>query len=76
MRDLPGVAAVNGRIIDEFRVETAGSVEPVSARFVSIAPAQADRLNKVRLSAGRRVESGSPDPGRGGVHEDLGPRRR
>ncbi|HTQ07868.1 MAG TPA: ABC transporter permease, partial [Polyangiaceae bacterium] len=59
--DLPGVAAVDGQLVDDYRVELEDSTDPVTARFVSLAPRQEDHLDQVRLRAGRLVEPGSAD---------------
>jgi putative ABC transport system permease protein len=61
LRDLPGVAAADGRVVDDFRVEIEGSVEPVTARFVSLGWPERDRLNRAIVLAGRLVEPGSTD---------------
>jgi putative ABC transport system permease protein len=60
-RDLPGVAVVEGRIVDDFRLEIDGGSEPVVARFVSLTWPEAARLNQTRLVAGRQVEPGRSD---------------
>ena len=61
IRDLPGVAVVDGRLVDDFRLELAGSSEPVSARFVSLGWPAAERLNQTRIRTGRQLEPGSTD---------------
>jgi putative ABC transport system permease protein len=61
LRELPGVAAVEGRVVGDFRIVVAGSAEPVVAHFVSVNwPAEA-RLNQTRIQSGRQVEPGSSD---------------
>jgi putative ABC transport system permease protein len=61
LRDLPGVAAVDGRVVGDFRLEVDGGSEPVVAHFVSLGwPADA-RLNQMKLRTGRQVELGSTD---------------
>jgi putative ABC transport system permease protein len=61
LADLPGVAAVDGRVVDDFRVELQDTTEPLSARFVSIGwPAEVG-LNQAKIRAGRQVEPGSTD---------------
>jgi putative ABC transport system permease protein len=60
LRDLSGVATVDGRVVDDFRIEMDGTNEPIGARFVSIAAPQADHLNQVRLRAGRQIEAANP----------------
>jgi putative ABC transport system permease protein len=60
LRDLPGVAAVYGRIADDFRIEIPDSTEPVSARFVSVRwPDVA--LDQTRVLEGRAIEPGRDD---------------
>lgn len=59
LRDLSGVATVDGRVVDDFRVEMDGTNEPIGARFVSLSTEQADHLNQVRLRAGRQIEPAS-----------------
>ena len=61
LRDLPGVAAVDGRIVNDFRLEVEGSSEPVTARFVSLGAAQGEHLNEIRIRAGRQPAPGSAD---------------
>jgi putative ABC transport system permease protein len=61
LRDLPGVSAVDGRVVGDFRLEMDGSSEPVSARFVSLAWPQEERLNQPRIRTGRLVQLGSAD---------------
>ncbi|HTR79523.1 MAG TPA: ABC transporter permease [Gemmatimonadaceae bacterium] len=61
LSDLPGVAAVDGRITDDYRLDVDGSAQPVAARFVSLPwPADAG-LNQIRIRAGRLVQPGSAD---------------
>jgi putative ABC transport system permease protein len=59
LRDLPGVSAVDGRLVDDYRVELPETSEPVIARFVSLAWPPAEHLDRVMLRAGRLVEPGS-----------------
>ncbi len=59
LRDLPGVAAVDGRVVDDFRIQMDESTEPVAARFVSLAWPVEERLNQVKLVEGRLFEPGS-----------------
>jgi putative ABC transport system permease protein len=61
LRDLPGVAVAQGRIVKDFNVEIPGSMEPVSARFVSLRWPQEDQLNQVRVRTGRLIEPGRSD---------------
>ena len=59
LRDLPGVAAVEGRVVGDFRLEVDGSSEPVVARFVSLASTIEDHLNQIKIRQGRPVEPGA-----------------
>jgi len=61
LRDLPGVATVRGRVVDDFRLDVAGSSEPVTARFVSLGWPEAESLNQVKIRSGRQVEPGRAD---------------
>ena len=61
LRDLPGVAAVDGRVVGNFRLEVDGGSEPVVARFVSLGWPAEQRLNQTKIRAGRAVEPGSTD---------------
>jgi putative ABC transport system permease protein len=61
LRDLPGVAVADGRVVDDFRVEVEGSMEPVTMRFVSLGWPEQDRLNRAIVLAGRPVDRGSTD---------------
>jgi putative ABC transport system permease protein len=60
LRDLPGVAAVSGRIADDFRLEIGGSAEPVAARFVSLRSPDVE-LDQIRVLEGRAVDPGRDD---------------
>jgi len=61
LRDLPGVAAVEGRIVGDYRLELPDATEPVSARFVSLAWPEDARLDRPRVLVGRSVEPGRAD---------------
>ena len=61
LRDLPGVAAVDGRVVGDYRIEVEDSAEPITARFVSLAAPADERLNQVKILAGRLVEAASTD---------------
>jgi putative ABC transport system permease protein len=61
IRALPGVAAVEGRVVGDYRLELADQPEPVSARFVSLAWPQEGRLDRPRVLEGRDVEPGRAD---------------
>ena len=55
--ETPGVAAVEGRVTDEARVEWPKSQLPVAARVLSLPRSGLPELNRLRLLAGRW-----PDP--------------
>jgi len=59
LRDLPGVATVEGRVVQDFRLELPDSTDPVMARFVSVAWPAEDRLNQTVIRSGRFVQPGS-----------------
>jgi putative ABC transport system permease protein len=61
LRALPGVAAVDGRVVGDFRLVVDGSAEPVVAHFVSVTWPEEARLNQTRIQSGRQVEPGSSD---------------
>jgi putative ABC transport system permease protein len=61
IRELPGVAAVEGRVADDFRLVMDASAEPVIARFVSVTWPEDAQLNQPRILSGRQVEPGSTD---------------
>ncbi len=61
LHDLPGVAAVDGRLVDDYRIEVEGSAEPISARFVSLGWLQREHLNEVKILSGRLPDPGSAD---------------
>ncbi len=61
LRELPGVAAVEGRIVGDFRVMIDATDEPLLAHFVSVTWPEEGRLNETRIQSGRLVEPGSAD---------------
>lgn len=61
LRDLPGVASVEGRVVGDFRLELDGGTEPVAARFVSLSWPAELRLDRPELRMGRDVEPGRAD---------------
>jgi len=61
IRELPGVATVEGRVVGDFRLMLDSDSEPVVAHFVSIGLSPEGRLNETRILAGRQVEPGSAD---------------
>lgn len=61
LRDLPGVTAVEGRIVRDFRIALQDTTEPITARFVSLGWPADRRLNATTVRSGRQVEPGSAD---------------
>jgi putative ABC transport system permease protein len=61
LRDLPGVVAVEGRVVGDYRLEVGGSAEPVVARFVSLGWPREGGLNQTLVLSGRQVEPGRAD---------------
>ncbi|HXN33978.1 MAG TPA: ABC transporter permease [Polyangiaceae bacterium] len=61
LRELPGVATVEGRVVGDYRVMIEGSDEAVVAHFVSISWPEEARLNQTMILSGRQVEPGSSD---------------
>jgi putative ABC transport system permease protein len=61
IRELPGVAAVDGRVSGDFRLILEGSTEPVLIHVVSTSWPEDGRLNQTRILSGRQVEPGSTD---------------
>jgi len=61
LRDLPGVAAVEGRVVGDFRMQIDGGSEPVVARFVSLRWPAETQLDATRIIDGRQVQPGSAD---------------
>jgi putative ABC transport system permease protein len=61
LRELPGVAHAEGRVVGDFRIAMESSTEPVVARFVSLRWPEDAQLNQTRIRSGRQVEPGSTD---------------
>jgi putative ABC transport system permease protein len=61
LRELPGVATVEGRVVGDYRIMIGGSDEAVVAHFVSIGWPEEARLNQTMIQSGRQVEAGSSD---------------
>lgn len=61
LREQPGVATVEGRIVDDFRLLVDPSAEPVVARFVSLNWPRDVQLNQTKIQSGRQVEPGRSD---------------
>jgi putative ABC transport system permease protein len=60
IRDLPGVATVQTRIVAEVALDVPGLAEPATGRLVSIPERRAPILNDLHLRRGRWVEPGAP----------------
>jgi putative ABC transport system permease protein len=61
LRELPGVAAVDGRVTGDFRLVLDASAEPVVAHFVSVSWPAETQLDQTRIQSGRQVEPGASD---------------
>ena len=61
LRELPGIAIVDGRVVGDYRVMIEGSDEAVVAHIVSVSWPEEARLNRTIIQSGRPVEPGSPD---------------
>ena len=60
IRELPGVATVQTRIVAEVILDVPGLAEPATGRFVSIPDRRVPILNDLHLRRGRWVEPGAP----------------
>ena len=61
LRELPGVASVDGRVTGDFRLVLDGSAEPVVAHFVSVSWPDEGQLDQTRIQSGRQVQPGASD---------------
>lgn len=61
LRELPGVASVDGRVTGDFRLVLDGSAEPVVAHFVSVSWPAESQLDQTKIQSGRQVEPGASD---------------
>jgi putative ABC transport system permease protein len=61
LRELPGVATVEGRVTGDFRLVMSPGADPVLAHFVSIRWPEDSQLNQVWISSGRQVGPGALD---------------
>jgi putative ABC transport system permease protein len=61
LRELPGVATVEGRVVGDFRLLIEASTEPIIAHFVSVTWPEEVQLNRTTLQSGRQVQPGSTD---------------
>ena len=60
IRDLPGVATVQTRVVAEVTLDVPGLAEPATGRLVSIPERREPILNDLHLRRGRWVEPGAP----------------
>jgi putative ABC transport system permease protein len=61
LADLPGVAAVETRVVADVTLDVPGMAEPATGRLISIPADGRPRLNDVFLKRGRWIEPGRPD---------------
>jgi putative ABC transport system permease protein len=61
LRELPGVASVDGRVVGDFRLSMGANADPVVLRFVSLTWPAESQLNRIRIRSGRQIEPGSTD---------------
>ncbi len=61
LRELPGVATAEARVVGDYRVVIEGSDEAVVAHFVSVSWPEETRLNQTMIQSGRQVEPGTSD---------------
>src|SRR5262249_25648660 len=58
IEEIPGVARVDGRVVDDFRLEIAGTSDPLLGRFVSLDGEPSARLGTLLFKEGRTVQPG------------------
>jgi putative ABC transport system permease protein len=58
---LPGVAAVETRVVAEVTLDVPGLGEPATGRLISLPERDPPRLNGIHLRRGRRLEPGRPE---------------
>lgn len=61
IRDIPGVNAVEGRVVFDATLDVPGLDEPASARLVSLSATPDSQLNRVHVRSGRMIEAGNPN---------------
>ncbi|HEX5081459.1 MAG TPA: FtsX-like permease family protein [Blastocatellia bacterium] len=61
IREIPGVAAVETRIVANVTLDVPGVEEPARGRIVSIPERQSPMLNDLHVSGGRYIEAGKRD---------------
>lgn len=59
IRDIPGVNAVEGRVVFDATLDVPGLDEPASARLVSLSTTPDSQLNRVNIRSGRMIEAGN-----------------
>jgi putative ABC transport system permease protein len=58
---IPGIAAVDTRVVQDVIIDVPGLAEPATGRVVSLPPRADAALNRVHLRRGRRPEPGRRD---------------
>jgi putative ABC transport system permease protein len=61
VREIPGVGAVETRVVAEVTLDVPGVAEPASGRLVSIPAGRSPRLNGLQIQTGRLPEPGRPN---------------
>jgi putative ABC transport system permease protein len=61
IREIPGVGAVETRVVAEVTLDVPGIAEPATARLVSVPPGRAPLLNRLQIQTGRLPEPGRPE---------------
>jgi putative ABC transport system permease protein len=59
IRDIPGINAVEGRVVFDATLDVRGLDEPASARLVSLSTTPHSQLNRVNIRSGRMIEAGN-----------------
>ncbi len=59
--DIPGIARVDARIVEDIVLDMPGLIEPARGRIHSIPEGRQPELNRLFLRSGRLVEPGRPD---------------
>lgn len=59
LAEIPGVAAVETRVVQEVTLDVPGLAEPAMGRLISLPDRQAPRLNTLFLREGRWIEAGN-----------------
>ena len=62
IQQLPGVGAVEGRVVAGVTLDVPGLAEPATGRLISVPQDTTPRLNALHVRRGRRPEPSSPTP--------------